>query len=74
MLLKQKDKPIAIKHSGEAFNSNSLKPYVSAIGIMKKNLRASNGLKPKIKQIKPPATHVRKIANTGVKKKISLDG
>jgi len=47
LLLKQKDKPIAIKHSGVAFNSNSLKPYVSAIGIMKKNLRASNGLKLK---------------------------
>ena len=41
---------------------------------MKKNLRASNGLKPKIKKIKPPATNVRKIANTGVKKKIALDG
>ena len=47
-LLKQNDKPIAIKQSGVAFNSNSLKPYLSAIGTMKKNLRASNGLKPKI--------------------------
>ena len=27
-----------------------------------------------IKKIKPPATNVRKIANTGVKKKIALDG
>ena len=74
LLLKQKDKPIAIKQSGVAFNSNSLKPYLSAIGIMKKKLRASNGLKPNIKKIKPPATNVRKIANTGVKKKIALDG
>ena len=31
-------------------------------------------LKPKIKKIKPPASNVRKIANTGVKKKIALDG
>ena len=30
------------------FKSNSLKPYISAIGTMKKNLRASKGLKPKI--------------------------
>ena len=57
-----------------AFNSNSLKPYLSAIGTMKKNLRASNGLKPKIKNIRPPATKVRKIARTGVKKNIVYDG
>ena len=48
LLLKQKDKPIAIKQSGVAFKSNSLNPYLSAIGTMKKNLRASKGLKPKI--------------------------
>jgi hypothetical protein len=47
LLLKQKDKPIAIKQSGVAFNNNSLKPYMSAIGTMKKNLRASKGLNPK---------------------------
>ena len=41
---------------------------------MKKNLRASNGLKPKIKNIRPPATKVRKIARTGVKKNIVFDG
>ena len=48
LLLKQKDKPIAIKHKGVAFRSSSLNPYISAIGTMKKNLRASKGLKPKI--------------------------
>jgi hypothetical protein len=48
LLLKQKDKPIAIKQRGVAFKSNSLKPYMSAIGTIKKNLRASKGLKPKI--------------------------
>ena len=33
---------------------------MSAIGTMKKNLRASKGLNPKIKKIKPPATNVKK--------------
>ncbi len=52
----------------------SLKELDVILEFSKQNLRASNGLKPKIKKIKPPATNVRKIANTGVKKKIALDG
>jgi len=47
---------------------------MSAIGTMKKNLRASKGLNPKIKKIKPPATNVRKIASIGVRKNIALEG
>ena len=47
MLLKQKDKPIAIRQRGVAFNKSSLKPYKSEIGVIKKNFKASKGLKPK---------------------------
>ena len=46
LLLKQKDKPIAIKQSGVAFTKSSLKPYKSEIGVIKKNFKASIGLKP----------------------------
>tara|TARA_B100001142_G_scaffold66862_1_gene66585 strand:+ start:223 stop:366 length:144 start_codon:yes stop_codon:yes gene_type:complete len=47
---------------------------MSAIGTMKKNLRASKGLNPKIKKIKPPDINVRKIASIGVKKNIAFEG
>ena len=37
LLLKQNDKPIAIKQSGVALSNNSLKPYRLEIGVTKKN-------------------------------------
>ena len=35
LLLKQNDKPIAIKHNGVALSNNSLKPYKLEIGVIK---------------------------------------
>ena len=68
LLLKQNERPIAIKQSGVAFIRSSLSPYKSEIGVIKKNFKASNGLNPSIKKISAPVINVKKIARTGVKK------
>ena len=44
MLLKQKDKPIAIKHNGVAFTKSSLNPYTLLIGTIKKKLNSINDI------------------------------